>query len=77
MTDPSFGIYTLGQMNSGHVIAFDYFALDGNRGECEEPEPENRAPVIEDATATPAGRLRPAAGRLLDHRDPTPTRATR
>jgi cytochrome c len=54
MTEPSFGIYTLGVQNNNHVVPFEYFALDGNRGECEEPEPENQNPQIQTATANPA-----------------------
>ena len=44
MADPRFGIYTIGVQNSGHIVTFDYFAVDGNRGDCEEPPPTNRRP---------------------------------
>jgi PKD repeat protein len=59
MEDPSFGIFTLGPQVSGHVVTFDYFSVDGNRGECEEPEPENRAPAIEAAAADPQAGFAP------------------
>jgi cytochrome c len=52
MVDPAFGIFTLGVNSGGGTARFEYFSLDGSTG-CEEPEPENRAPVIEDASATP------------------------
>ena len=53
MVDPAFGIFTLGVNSGGGTARFEYFSLDGEQGECEEPEPENRAPVIENVTATP------------------------
>jgi len=59
MVDPSFGIYTLGVQSSGHTVTFDYFSVDGNRGECEAPEPQNRAPVIDAAAATPTTGFAP------------------
>jgi PKD repeat protein/plastocyanin len=59
MVDPAFGIFTLGVNSGGGTPRFEYFSLDGNAGECEEPDPENRAPVIEDASATPASGFAP------------------
>jgi cytochrome c len=58
MVDPAFGIFTLGVNSGGGRPRFDYFSLDGSTG-CEEPEPENRAPVIEDVTATPTAGFAP------------------
>ena len=77
MVDPAFGIFTLGVQSGGGRPSFDYFSVDGNRGDCEEPEPENRAPVIDAAAATPDHRLRPARGRSSRARRATPTRVTR
>ena len=53
MVDPAFGIFTLGVNSGGGTARFEYFSLDGNAGECEEPEPENAPPVIADVTASP------------------------
>ncbi len=58
MVDPAFGIFTLGVNSGGGTARFEYFSLDGSTG-CEEPEPENRAPVIEDVTATPTAGFAP------------------
>ena len=77
MVDPAFGIFTLGVQSGGGRPRFEYFSVDGNRGECEEPEPENQAPVIDAADGDPDRGLRPAAGRSSRRRRPTPTRATR
>ncbi len=52
MVDPAFGLFTLGVNSGGGTARFEYFSLDGSQG-CEEPEPENRAPVIENVTADP------------------------
>ena len=59
MASPDFGLFTLGNASAGGVVGFDYFAVDGNRGECEEPEPENRAPVIDAAAASPTTGFAP------------------
>ena len=58
MVDPAFGIFTLGVNSGGGRPRFDYFSIDGSTG-CEEPEPENRAPVIDAATATPQSGFAP------------------
>jgi PKD repeat protein len=52
MVDPAFGIFTLGVNSGGGTARFEYFSLNGSTG-CEEPEPENQAPVIEDVAASP------------------------
>ena len=52
MTDPRFGLFTLGVQNSGHVVSFDYLEVNGERG-CEEPPPTNQNPTIQTATADP------------------------
>ena len=59
MGDPEFGIYTWASSSCGGTAHFDYFAVDGDRGECEEPEPENSAPQIQAAAATPTVGLAP------------------
>jgi PKD repeat protein len=58
MVDPAFGIFTLGVNSGGGTARFEYFSLDGSTG-CEEPEPENRAPVISAAAATPTTGFAP------------------
>ncbi len=58
MVDPSFGIFTLGVNSGGGRPRFDYFKLDGSTG-CEEPEPPNRAPVVDDPTASPSSGFAP------------------
>ena len=59
MVDPAFGIFTLGVNSGGGTARFEYFSLDGNQGECEEPEPENAPPVITEVTADPATGFAP------------------
>ena len=61
MVDPAFGIFTLGVNSGGGRPRFEYFSVDGNRGECEEPEPENQAPVIDAAAANPTTGFAPLA----------------
>ncbi|HET9736477.1 MAG TPA: ThuA domain-containing protein [Solirubrobacteraceae bacterium] len=60
MTTPSFGLFTLGVNSGGGTARFDYFEVDGARG-CEEPEPENRRPVIDSAAASPTVGYGPLA----------------
>ena len=60
MTTPSFGLFTLGVNSGGGTARFDYFEVDGARG-CEEPEPENRRPVIASAQASPTLGYAPLA----------------
>ena len=61
MVDPAFGIFTLGvQQQRRPADGFDYFSVDGNRGECEEPEPENRGAGDRRRGGDPDHRLRPA-----------------
>ncbi|HET8784604.1 MAG TPA: ThuA domain-containing protein, partial [Candidatus Limnocylindrales bacterium] len=59
MTEPDFGLFTLGVNDGGGTVGFDYLAVDGDRGECEEPEPENQSPQIQSATADPTIGLAP------------------
>jgi len=58
MASPKIGLYTAGVQDSGKTITFDYFAVDGERG-CPGEEPENEAPVISAATATPTSGIAP------------------
>ena len=58
MVDPAFGLFTLGVNSGGGTARFEYFAVDGSTG-CEEPEPENRAPVIDAAAASPTSGFAP------------------
>jgi cytochrome c len=58
MAAPKFGLFTLGNNSPGANVVFDYFSVDGSTG-CEEPEPENRPPVIQDATASPSSGFAP------------------
>ena len=59
MVDPAFGLFTLGVNSGGGTARFEYFSVDGSRGGCEEPEPENSAPVIDAAAATPTTGFAP------------------
>jgi PKD repeat protein len=52
MTEPSFGLFTLGVNSGGGTAHFDYLEVNGERG-CEEPPPENQSPQIQTATASP------------------------
>jgi PKD repeat protein len=58
MVDPAFGIFTLGVNSGGGTARFEYFSLDGSTG-CEEPEPENRAPVIDAVAGSPSAGFAP------------------
>jgi PKD repeat protein len=58
MVAPRFGLFTQGVNSPGGEVVFDYFALDGDRG-CPGEEPENEAPVIDSATASPTVGLAP------------------
>ena len=58
MAAPKFGLFTLGVNSPGANVVFDYFSVDGSTG-CEEPEPENRPPVIQDAAASPSSGFAP------------------
>ncbi len=58
MAEPAFGIFTLGVNSGGGTARFEYFSLDGSTG-CEEPEPQNRAPVIDAAAASPTTGFAP------------------
>ncbi len=53
MAEPTFGLFTLGVNSGGGTAHFDYLDVDGDRGGCEEPPPENQSPQIQTATATP------------------------
>ena len=53
MTEPDFGLFTLGVNSGGGTVTFDYLAVDGNRGGCEPPPPQNQNPQIQTATANP------------------------
>jgi regulation of enolase protein 1 (concanavalin A-like superfamily) len=53
MVAPRFGIFTQGASNPGDEVGFEYFELDGNRGGCPEPPPENRPPAVDAPTANP------------------------
>ena len=59
MVDPAFGLFTLGVNSGGGTARFEYFSVDGSRGGCEEPEPENAAPVIDASAATPTTGFAP------------------
>jgi cytochrome c len=59
MTDPSFGLFTLGVNSGGGTAHFDYFEVDGDRGGCEPPPPTNQTPQIQTAKADPTIGLAP------------------
>ena len=60
MTEPSFGLFTLGVTSGGGTAHFDYLDVDGDRGGCEPPadEPGAADPV---GDGHPDDRLRAAA----------------
>jgi cytochrome c len=53
MAAPRFGLFTLGVNSGGGTAHFEYFSVDGSTG-CPGQEPENRAPVIDAASADPS-----------------------
>jgi PKD repeat protein/plastocyanin len=53
MAAPDFGLFTLGVNSGGGTVAFDYLAVDGDRGGCEPPPPQNQNPQIQTASANP------------------------
>jgi PKD repeat protein len=53
MVAPKFGLYTQGVQQSGDTVTFEYFAVNGDSTGCPPTEPENTAPAITEATATP------------------------
>jgi PKD repeat protein len=57
-TNAKFGLYTLGVNQSGPVVAFDYFKVNGSTG-CPPQEPDNHPPVITEASATPQSGFAP------------------
>ncbi len=59
MASPSFGLFTQGGSSGGATVNFEYFSLDGDATGCPPTEPENRAPVIADVTATPQAGFAP------------------
>ena len=58
MVAPSFGLYTQGVLQSGDTVTFEYFAVNGDSTGCP---PDNTAPNITDATATPSTGFAPLA----------------
>ena len=58
MVAPKFGLYTQGVLQAGDTVTFEYFSVNGSTG-CPPTEPENNAPVIESATATPTSGFAP------------------
>ena len=46
-------------LQSGDTVTFEYFSVNGDATGCPPTEPENTAPVIESATATPTSGFAP------------------
>ena len=61
MVAPKFGLYTQGVLQSGDTVTFEYFSVNGDSTGCPPAEPDNTAPVIESATATPTSGFAPLA----------------
>ena len=58
MVAPKFGLYTQGVLQAGDTVRFEYFSVDGSTG-CPPEEPQNTAPSITEATATPTAGFAP------------------
>ena len=59
MAAPKFGLFTQGVQQPGDTVTFEYFSVDGDARAARRPEPENSAPAIESATATPTSGFAP------------------
>ena len=46
MTEPAFGLFTLGVNSGGGTVGFEYFKVDGDRGGCEPPRAGEPGPQI-------------------------------
>jgi regulation of enolase protein 1 (concanavalin A-like superfamily) len=58
MTNPDFGLFTLGVQIADRVVGFEYFKVDGSTG-CPPQEEENNAPTVTEISATPSTGFAP------------------